>query len=247
MPISAPVENVKRKLARRLFESVVTQIPFVEAPVVATFSVTRPPQAEIAIDKWRGDATDQLNQLEEAISELLPTFKISDDGANLAVHLARMCDYGTGFETFDLQRLNDSIPGSNNSELVELCGELESLELMETTGAIGAEIVRVRPTITLFEIFDEVAIGHDPRKDAMVLADYLSNNKELSSHQYTKNSGWRIRRYNPAMAIVCQMIGEGRISKMKSREYFSRSCTTTPQERAVLRRFAASISGSTPP
>lgn len=242
--IEPPVPDVRLALARKFAEGLVGIIPFAGSSLVGIYSVTHPSQADQVAQKWQNNITDAVNQLEQVIAELAPTIRISDEAANFAVYLARMCKYGHGKESIDLPDATDAIPGASQEDLIELCGELESLGLISTTGALGMEIVHIRPTITLFEVFDEIAIGSDPQHDAMTLAKFLSENKSLSSEDYVTKSGWSVRRYNPAMAMVCQMIGEGRISKTKSREYYSGYCFTTPSERAELKRFAMPISGS---
>lgn len=241
MPISNPKIDVRRALARRLLDSAVGQIPVVGAPAVAIYSLTHEPAAETVIREWRAKITDKVNEIEVAVSALLPAFDISEDAASLAVILCRMCIFGHGGEIIEISELLEANPDLDTNKTIEACGELAHLQLIQATGAIGSEIICVQPGPSLFEIFDSIAFdGCDPRRDAVRLARHLVEHEELKSREYIEQANWSVRRFNPAAAIVCKMLGEGRVSQTIDPEIYPLYCFTTPAERAQLRRFAES-------
>lgn len=242
MPITPPKIDIKRQLARRLIESVVTQFTYFGAPMVALYSVTYRSQAEKVLEKWQHDVTDKVNSLEQTIKEIIPTICITDEASALAVAMARGCNFGHGKEYYKLEALLDDFPNATIDEIVELCGELIYLGLAKKNGLLGKEIDIIWPKIELFEIFDGLVFeGRNPRADAGILADYIAENKELSSKSFIDEFDWPLRRYNPAMAIVCKMIGGGRVSRTKSSEFYSEYCFSLSEERAALRQFAQSV------
>lgn len=246
MAISPPDPNVKRTLARRLVESAIVQIPIAGAPLIALYSVTHRPQAEIIVEKWQrevcstiNDQAARLEQIEKAILELVPTIEISDEAAAIALVLAKSCKYGHGYEDFGVSFLKDDFLESNDKELVEYCGELAHLGLvkMESLG-LGDQEYSIKPLVSLFEIFDPIAFeDRDVRRDAAILAKHLTEQEHLNSREYISNSGWSYRRYNPALSIVCKMLDERRISQTIYEEFYTGDCFTTPDERAALREF----------
>lgn len=247
MPIVPPEKEFKRTLARRLFDAFFSQIPLLGSPTVAIYSVTHQAHAEIVVEKWQREMTqtvnnqsDRISKIENAILDLVPTIKISDEAATIALILAKSCAYGHGFEQFAVSSLKEHLPDAQLDELIEVCGELAHLGLlkMELMG-FGNQDYFVEPLFPLFEIFDSFAFeGRDVRADAAILAQHLISNEDLNSQAFINESGWDYRRFNPALCLVCQMIGEGRKSKTICQEFFTVDCFTIPEERAALKKFA---------
>lgn len=247
MAIYPPDPNLKMSLARRLVESVVVQIPIAGAPLVALYSVTHRTQAEMIVEKWQRELCSTVNdhdarikQIERAITELILAVEISSEASAIALVLSKSSVYGHGYERFDLGSLKEDFPAADHKELVEFCGELAHLGLVELESlGIGSQEYSVKPLTSLFEVFDPIAFeGRDVRRDAAFLANHLADNEHINSREFIDESGWSYRRYNPALSIVCQMLSERRISRTVYQEFYSGHCFTTPHERAALREFA---------
>lgn len=242
MTIKLPNIDPKRELARKICESILSQAPLIGPVAVAVLSVTNRAYAEQEIQKWQRDVTLLLNNIEKAISDFLPAIKLSDSAAAVGLWISR--NSATGREdSVDFEMLMSAFSDATKLELEDACGELELENLTRNTATFGNKIKYIRPTSLLFEIFDPIAFqGSDPRIDAAHLARFVvGHNDTVSANDIVKHFGWDVRRYNPAISIVCEMIASGRKSAESHPEFLVRFIMPNPTERAALRRFADSI------
>lgn len=245
MPVRLPDLNPKRELARKLVESLISQIPFVGGPYVAMLSVTRRSDAEKKLADWRDDITASVNNLEALAAELIPTIKLSDGASSLAVWLSKNSQLGRA-ENVMFDSVRSAFLDATKLELEDACGELQLDGLLKTSGAIGHKILMVHPTNLLFEIFDPIVFdGANPRVDAAHLAGFiLRRDGGSTSAQLVKEFGWTARRLNPAVSILCDMVSEGAKSGEIHREFECVYIRPSSAERARFRRYMASILGS---
>jgi hypothetical protein len=244
MPVSLPDLNPKRELARKLFDSVISQIPFVGGPYVAMLSVTHRADAEKKIGAWREEITKSVNNLEQAISDFLPTITLSSDASALGLWFSKNSTLGRSDSvTFDA--ILAAFPTATKLELEDACGELDLDGLVVISAAIGHKIRLVRPTNLLFEIFDPIAIADsNPRLDAAHLAQFILRHDEgVSAESMLKEFGWNARRLNPATTILYRMVGEGRRSAEIHPIYDCRYIMPDSTERTKFKRYIAATLG----
>lgn len=244
MPVQLPDLNPKRELARKLIESLVSKIPLIGGPYVAMLSVTHRPEAEKLLATWRQEITKSVNDIENAINDLIPTIKLSSDASALGLWLCKNSEYGRpNSVTFDLIRA--AFPSATKLELEDACGELELERLIITSAAIGHKIFLVRPTNLLFEIFDPIAFdGANPRVDAALLALFILKHDEgVNAEAMLNQFGWAARRLNPAISILCGMVGEGRRSAEIQPIYACRHIRPGSAERAKFKRYVEATLG----
>lgn len=241
MPISLPDVNPKRELARKLFEALVSQLPVVGDTAVAVWSVTHPSEAQKKWEAWSADVTKKLNDLEAIITDLAPTITISDEAAAVGVWLSKASTQGRS-EPAMFENLRVAFPDATVRELQDACGELEAAGYVRTGAAIGHAIYTVSPTLDLFALFDPIAVGLDPRRDAAELAKLiLSAEHPPGADDLVEALGWATRRFNPAMLIVASYVGSGRRSGEMHPEFACRYVMPSPVERARLKAFSTAV------
>jgi hypothetical protein len=238
MPIQLPDIDPKRELARKLAESIVSKIPIVGGPYVAMLSVTHRSDAEKKIAKWREDLTEVVNRIEKATTDLLPTIKLSNDASAIGLWLCESSELGRG-DIVMFESIVSAFPAGTKVELQDACGELAIEGLVTISATTGHTIRLVNPTSRLFEIFDPITInGTNPRMDAAELAKFtLSHDGTVSAEEMVKHFHWPPRRLNPAVSILCSMVGPGRKSAENHPIYLCRYIMPDPAERAVFRRY----------
>lgn len=246
MPISLPNVSVKRQLARKLSESIVSLVPG-GGPLVALFSVTHPGKGEVQLAQWREELTAFANSLEERVDFLTKSIALSEDAASLGKWVAEQSEDGGRFDLVRYNEISREFEDATEIEIQEAIGELELNDLVSTTAALGKPILTLRPKPRLFEIFDPIVFtGVFPREDAAAIAsELLQSEGGVHAADLSQKFGWSIRRLNPAMAIVGQFIADQRKSSPTGQPYIIRSMFVSPSERAKLRNFVKSVSPET--
>lgn len=208
-------------------------------------SVTHRPIAERLLSEWRMDLTNFVNKLEQRLDCLCPTIKLSDNASALAAWLSKNSERGRS-ESRGFEEITVAFPGASKVELEDACGELQLEGLVMNTVAVGHRIRAVEPQSLLFEIFDPIVFQQsNPRIDAAKLSDYiLKSTDSVSADTILTDFGWTVRRFNPAMSIVCRFIGPGRKSAENHPEFVCRHVSPNPSERVALRRFIAETVGA---
>lgn len=239
MPVELPSPNPKRQLARKLFDALISGVPLAGGPYAAMLSVTHPPQAEQLQSQWQADVTAAVNNMEKVIDDLLPTLPLSDLAATIGVWTSANSKLGRS-EIVDFSELRAEFVDARQLDVEDALGELAHAELLDIHATIGQKIAYVVPRTAFYEVFDPVAFdGVNPRSDAAQAARFiLSTDTTVSAESIMDQFGWSVRRYNPAIAIVCTMIGEGRKSREIHPTISWRYLMPNPSERAALRRFA---------
>ncbi|MGX9120376.1 hypothetical protein ACWTU6_27485 [Mesorhizobium sp. BHbsci] len=244
MPVNLPSENPKKLLARRLFDAVISEVPFVGGPFAAMLSVTHPQKVEQLQGKWQADVTDALNNLEKIINDLIPTIPLSDLALSIGIWTSKNSKLGRG-EMVDFATLRSEFPDATKLDTEDALGEMAHVGLVRLSSAMGHKIVFYRPTVTFYEVFDPVALdGINPRADAAQAARFiLLKDSTVGADSIMAEFGWEARRYNPAMAIISTMIGEGRRSGEIHPTIDCRYVVPNSSERAALRHFANAVLG----
>ena len=206
--------------------------------------MTHPSLVEKLQAQWQADVTQAVNQIEQSVSQLVPSITLSDEASAIGLWLSQTSEVGReDGVTFD--EITAAFPDATKQELEDASGELELAELVTLSGAIGHRIRIVRPQIKLFEVFDPAVFDDaNPRADAAKLARYiLAKNDTVGAEEAMAHLGWSVRRFNPAIGIVCSMIGRGRKSEEIHPTISCPYVMPDPRERAELRRFADAVLG----
>ncbi|MCW5696432.1 MAG: hypothetical protein KIS96_06810 [Bauldia sp.] len=245
MAIELPNVNPKRQLARKLFDAIISEIPYIGGPYAAMLSVTHPSKVEQLQEKWQKDVTAVLNNLQSIVDGLVPTISISDDASAIGFWIAQNSELGRT-DPVEFDTLVRQFPKATKAELEDACGELEHAGLASLTAVIGQRIRMVRPTIQLFEVFDPAVFEeNNPRGDAAKLAEYiLGKQGTVGAEEMMAHYGWNKRRFNPAIGIATSMIGDGRKSREVHPRIACRYVLPNPAERAALRQFAKEVLGT---
>jgi hypothetical protein len=244
MPVKLPEINVKRELARKLAESAISQIPYIGGPYVAMLSITHRSDAERKLEKWREEVTSSVNNIEQAIADLLPTIKLSSNASDLGYWLSKTSVNGRA-DSASFEAIQAEFRAATKLELEDACGELELEALATTAGALGQKIIYVRPTNLLFEVFDPIAFEDaNPRVDAAHLARFiLKDDGGVGTEIMLDHFGWTTRRLNPAISIVCGMVDESHRSAEWHAKFVCPYIMPDSAERARLKRYAKTILG----
>lgn len=149
----------------------------------------------------------------------------------------------TGLTDFaDAEALAAAFAGEMEN-LADVLAELE-VEGLVTTVFRGHEIPAVKPTIDLFTSIDRHAIGSDPLSDAAQLTKkILEGEDHIAIAELHASTGWTLRRFNPALALVLARIDDQRVSAEICNDYPSRYFFLLPVDKAELKRFLKQAGG----
>lgn len=244
MPINLPEANPKRQLARKLFDAVISEIPLIGGPYAAMLSVTHPSKLEQMHAKWQDDVTSAINNIESIIYDIIKIIPLSDLSTSIGIYISESSKCGRR-DSVDFDGIKRQFPDAAKLAIEDALGELEYAGLLTLSGAIGHKIIHARPADNFFEVFDPVVFEDaNPRADAAQAARYIiSDDKTVSAESIMNHFGWNVRRFNPAIAIVCGMIGKGRRSGEMHPTIGCLYVMPDPKERAALRHFATMVLG----
>lgn len=136
-------------------------------------------------------------------------------------------------------------------ELCKALAEPEAEGYVSSAGGIGREIPRPFATADLSATFDPVAVGTAPHADACVLIEHIiaegkageSSNYSLGSPELQEVIGWPLRRFNPALSVVIDLIDQSRVSRALGGEFAARSFIVTASEEIEFERYLARVAG----
>lgn len=244
MPVELPAQNPKKLLAYKLFHAVISQVPLVGGPYAAMLSVTHPPKIEELHAKWQNEVTEAVNNMETIVDQLVGAIPISDLATAIGIWISKNSKTGRR-DPVDFAPLLMAFSDFSKLQIEDALGELEYAGLVTNSGDLGHKIIRARPTVKLFEVFDPVVFEEaNPRADAAQAARYIiTGDQTVGAEAIMKHFGWNIRRLNPAIAIVCTMIGDGRKSREINSTLECRFVMPNSKERAALKHFANIVLG----
>jgi hypothetical protein len=244
MPIKLPSPSPKRALFRKLVDASVSMIPFAGGHLAAIYSLTHPPQSEIEEERWRGEITKLANDTEAAVDFVLKRVTLSDDAAYLGRWMSENARSGWS-DLFGYDDIVAQFPEATKSEILEAVGELELAGMLRIGKVLGKPFGHAAATHRLYEAFDPIVFEDvAPRRDAAVVAlAILDGEGMISCRAIAEKHGWSVRRINPALAIVGEMIADGRKSRPLGQPYGIKAMAADPQERARLRRFVKEVGG----
>jgi hypothetical protein len=244
MPIKLPSPSPKRALFRKLVDASVSMVPVAGGHLAAIYSLTHPPQSEIEEERWREEITKLANDTEAGVNFILKRVTLSEDAAYLGRWMSENAERGWS-DIFGYDDIVAQFPEATKSEILEAVGELELEGMLRIGKVIGKPFGHVTTTQKLYETFDPIVFeGVSPRQDATVVALAILDGEGMTScGAIAEKQGWSVRRINPALAIVGDMIADGRKSRPLGQPYGIKAMAADPQERVRLRRFVKAING----
>jgi hypothetical protein len=125
-------------------------------------------------------------------------------------------------------------------EIAEAVDELSTDGYVRAERAGGRIIPHIQSTVELFATFDPLENIGDPTADSVELvAKILEQGDSFDSKTLHDQTGWPLRRFNPAVSIVIAQIDQRRVSAELSSEYPARHFRLYPEDRVALKRYAA--------
>ncbi|MVT55797.1 hypothetical protein GPL17_35970 [Bradyrhizobium yuanmingense] len=181
--------------------------------------------------KTQSEPTDPLDKLDTSLSKL---------ARRAGLWMAQNC--GDEWDSFiDSEVFAQAFSESQLRDIQDALAELEAEGMIACSHTLS-DLPRVRPQVELFAMFDPLAHGHDPVADAAELAHKaLEENEAVDVGELHAATGWPLRRFNPAIAIVISHVGEGRVSGETYSEYPSRHFHLIAQDRVALKQFIARL------
>ena len=139
--------------------------------------------------------------------------------------------------------LKAAFPEIEVRELAEAIAELESDGYLSTTATMASALPYMRSTLDLFATFDPIADLGDPVADSLTLVEQvLCGNDSVNVRDLHKQTGWPIRRFNPAVGLVIARVDERRVGQESQNEYPARHFFLMAEDRVALKRYAANFS-----
>ncbi len=245
MPIILPTPSPKRALFRKLFDATISMFPFGGGHLAAIYGLTHPPQSEIEQQRWREELTKFANDTEAALNFIMKDATLTEEAAYLGRWMAEKATRGWD-DIFMYDQIAAQFPDASKNEIYEAAGELEAEGMIRVNAAIGHPVRHVVTLHKLFETFDPIIFEDvSPRQDAAVIAqELLDSSGTVSAAAIAERHGWSVRRINPALQIVGDMIAPGRKSRASGQPYAVRGMMADPQERVHLRRFVGNVAGA---
>jgi hypothetical protein len=141
------------------------------------------------------------------------------------------------------ENITAAFAGVNDRDLVEAIAELASDGYLRTTATMGGRLPRISTNLDLFATFDPIANIGDPVTDSLSLVEtVLQGDDSVNVADLHKQSGWAVRRFNPAVGLVIAQVDERRVSGEIQSQYPSRYFTISADDRVALKRYVANLS-----
>lgn len=240
--IDPPDTHRKADLGRATARAVAGAIPLVGSAATELANEILPDPTAKARKQWEQDVSDGVNDLNERVDDIdsrtgARTVELTGGTAAAAKYLIEHCPDGLAQEWTSLEQLCEAYPDLTKQELLDGLGDLESYGFIKEVSFIGSPS-RYKLTTYAYEVLDLPVMGWDTKADARELAkQVLTHTGTVSVRALDEAMGWPRRRFNPALRLVVDFIGDGRVSKVIQPDYVTAHFAVSNAERAELRRF----------
>lgn len=142
----------------------------------------------------------------------------------------------------NLEEFKIAFAEKSENELEEAIAELETDGFVQMSRTMGAGIPRFRPTLDLYLTFDGPAFGRDPIADTVTVAELaLAGSDGVNAENIFSQTGWDIRRFNPAFEHVASQIPDGRVSRSYGTQFGVSYFLLLPEDRVRVKRLIARL------
>jgi hypothetical protein len=173
--------------------------------------------------------------------QVIPTLGVSDLASSLGIWIATQP--GNGLEELvNTEALMAAFSAIGVRELEEAIAELAAEGYVHTSSG-GHALPYIRPTVDLFATFDPLANIGNPLADSLLLVEQILRGLDtINVGQLHEQTGWPVRRFNPAIGLVIGHIDERRISNESQNQYPTRHFSLAAEDRVALKRYVANVS-----
>lgn len=230
--IKPPQKRPVSTATRNMVEAAVEAVPF--AGVATALSrAAFPPAEEKDRDRWAGEVTSRVNEIDKALrSEVI----ITGTTAALAEWLVRASPDGLYEPHVTMEQAAEALGDEHLVQAVdEAAEELEGYRLVRLSRYMGG--ATIRPEWRLFAALDPQVKNWDVEADARTLAVLVVVEKSFSAAELERRSGFERRRFNPALSKLLTMFDPNMVSKEIQPHYPTSYAHVTGGTRARLRRF----------
>lgn len=239
MPLTMPVENKRHAALRALVESCVGMAPFV-GPLTRLYQTTHPSRFARDVEQWQGDITASVNDLAERLARLEadfdPQLSLSDLALDVAIWLLKDPDRAA-HHPVSLGEIAQGLTEANAARVAEAVHELADAELVTLTAVVGDGGDRVRSSWTLIWLFQPLADGVSPLRDAAGLAELAMSEDHLDAQRVHERLGWPAQRINAAMELIATFAPAGHVSRPAHPVFTLWGIHIDAGTRGQLRRF----------
>lgn len=215
MPLTTPVENKRHAALRALVESCVGLAPFV-GPLTRLYQTTHPSRFARDVEQWQGDITATVNDLAGRLARLEadfdPQLRLSDQALDVAIWLLKDPDR-PAHHSVSLGEIAQGLTEVSAARIAEAVHELADTELVTVTPVAGDGGDRVRASWMLIWLFQPLANGVSPLKDAAGLAERAMTEDHLDAQWIHESLGWPVQRINAAMELIATFAPAGHVSR----------------------------------
>jgi len=233
---------------RALVESGVGLIP-VLGPLTRLYQTTHPSQFQKDVEQWQGDVTASINNLKRRLEALEATFSpklvLSDQAVEIALWIVGEDEHAHGYPV-GMDQILSAFPVADVRGVEEAVHELADAGLVEVTPVIGPGGARVKAEWPLFWLFEPLATGISPLKDAAEIARWAIGEEHLSAQEVQEEYGWPPRRINAAMELIATFAPPAHVSRPANPAFTVWSLHIDAGTRRKLRQFLGAPHQSAP-
>lgn len=239
MPLTTPVENKRHAALRALVESCVGMAPFV-GPLTRLYQTTHPSRFARDVEQWQGDITASVNDLAERLARLEadfdPRLRLSDLALDVVIWILKDPDR-PAHHPVSLSQITQGLRKVSADRVAEAVHELADAELVTVTAVVGDGGDWVRASWMLIWLFQPLANGVSPLKDAAGLAEAAMSEDHLDAQQIHESLGWPVQRVNAAMELIATFAPVGQVSRPAHPAFTLWGIHIEAGTRGRLRRF----------
>jgi hypothetical protein len=138
--------------------------------------------------------------------------------------------------------LKQAFPDASLDDLAFAVAELAKDGFLDISHTLSNRLPRMFATAETFVTFDPHAFKTDPASDAAALVDLaLAQTKGVDVEKLHAETGWPIRRFNPAFSYMIAHVDDRRVLKGGSNDYPARGFVLVDEDRVDLKRFASRL------
>lgn len=160
---------------------------------------------------------------------------------SIGVWIAEQCSDGS-CDYVDPEQLMEAFADHSEAIIEEAIAELETDGFVQISRSISGGIPHFRPTLDLYLTFDGPAFGRDPIADTVTIAELvLEGSENVSAEEIFSQTGWDIRRFNPAFEHVASQVPDGRVSRPYGTQFNVTSFHLLPEDKVRVKRLVSRL------
>jgi hypothetical protein len=159
----------------------------------------------------------------------------------IGVWVAEHCSDGRCTHV-DLEEFKAAFLETSENELEEAIAELQADGFVQMSRTMSGGIPHFHPTLDLYLIFDGPAFGRDPIADTVTVAEFaLAGSDSVSAENILLQTGWDVRRFNPAFDHVASQIPDGRVSRAYGTQFSVSHFHLLAEDRVQIKRLVSRL------